>query len=75
MLRTLALRPFLNHIFVAELCVSTEIFSKTAATLGNVEENDTLSHALARLAEVEEKVEALHEEQVGEGLHMQTGCF
>ncbi len=35
------------------------------ATLGNVEENDTVSRALARLAEVEEKVEALQEEQVG----------
>ena len=51
-----------------ELCVSTEAFSKSAATLGNVEENDTVSRALARLAEVEEKVEALHEEQVGNGL-------
>lgn len=34
------------------------------ATLGNVEENDSVSRALARLAEVEEKVEALHQEQV-----------
>lgn len=32
-----------------------------------MEENDTVSRALARLAEVEEKVEALHEEQVGKG--------
>lgn len=47
-----------------ELCVSTNAFSKSVATLGNVEENDSVSRALARLAEVEEKVEALHEEQV-----------
>lgn len=42
------------------------MFSKSVATLGNVEENDSVSRALARLAEVEEKVEALHEEQVGQ---------
>lgn len=56
-----------NIIFSLELCVSTEAFSKSVATLGNVEENDTVSRALARLAEVEEKVEGLHEEQVGKG--------
>ena len=49
---------------VTELCTSTEGFAKSVATLGHVEENDTISHALARLSEVEEKVEALHEEQV-----------
>ena len=37
------------------------------ATLGNVEENDTVSRALARLSEVEEKVETLHSDQVGTG--------
>ena len=30
----------------------------------NVEENDTVSRALARLSEVEEKVETLHNDQV-----------
>lgn len=34
------------------------------ATLGNAEENDSISHALARLSEVEEKVEDLHSQQV-----------
>ena len=42
-----------------------EMFSKSVATLGNVEENDSISRALARLSEVEEKVEDLHCEQVG----------
>ena len=37
---------------------------KSVATLGNVEENDTVSRALARLSEVEEKVETLHSDQV-----------
>ena len=32
--------------------------------LGNVEENDTVSRALSRLSEVQEKVESLHAEQV-----------
>lgn len=31
---------------------------------GNVEENDSISRALSRLSEVEERVEALHQEQV-----------
>lgn len=48
--------------------MTTSAFSKCAATLGNVEENDSVSRALARLAEVEEKVEALHEEQVSRRL-------
>ncbi len=52
-------------VFCIELCVSTDTFAKSVATLGNVEENDSVSRALARLAEVEEKVESLHEEQVG----------
>ena len=41
---------------------------KSVATLGNVEENDTVSRALSRLSEVEEKVESLHQDQVSEGL-------
>ena len=31
---------------------------------GNVEENNTISRALSRLSEVQEKVESLHNEQV-----------
>ena len=31
---------------------------------GNVEENDSVSRALSRLSEVQEKVEGLHQEQV-----------
>ena len=47
-----------------DLCGSTNVFVKSVATLGNVEENDTVSRALARLSEVEEKVETLHNDQV-----------
>lgn len=47
-----------------DLCGSTNVFVKSVATLGNVEENDTVSRALARLSEVEEKVEILHNDQV-----------
>ncbi len=48
-----------------DVCASTNAFVKSVATLGNVEENDTLSRALSRLSEVEEKVASLHAEQVG----------
>jgi sorting nexin-1/2 len=46
-----------------ELCVTTGNFVKSVATLGNVEENNTVSRALSRLSEVQEKVESLHSEQ------------
>ena len=39
-----------------------------------MEENDTVSSALAKLAEVEEKVEGLHEEQVCFGYYLQSDC-
>jgi len=48
-----------------ELCSNTTAFVKSVATLGNVEENNSVSRALSRLSEVEEKVESLHQEQVG----------
>ena len=51
-------------IVFTDLCGSTNVFVKSVATLGNVEENDTVSRALARLSEVEEKVETLHNDQV-----------
>ena len=50
---------------LSDMCAGTNAFTKSIATLGNVEENDTVSRALSRLSEVEERVEALHQEQVG----------
>lgn len=50
--------------FCPDLCGYTDTLAKSVATLGNVEENDTISRALARLSEVEEKVEDLHNQQV-----------
>jgi len=47
-----------------ELCSNTTAFVKSVATLGNVEENNSVSRALSRLSEVEEKVESLHQEQL-----------
>ncbi|KDR15997.1 sorting nexin-2-like isoform X2 [Zootermopsis nevadensis] len=46
-----------------DLAVLTSAFAKSAAMLSNCEEHTSLSRALSQLAEVEEKVEALHNEQ------------
>lgn len=53
-----------------DVCSSTDMFVKSVATLGNTEENDTLSRALSRLSEVEEKIEALQQEQVQKDLYV-----
>ncbi|XP_038145777.1 sorting nexin-1-like isoform X2 [Cyprinodon tularosa] len=48
-----------------ELCVNTAMFAKSMAMLGNSEDNTALSRALSQLAEVEDKMEQLHQEQAG----------
>lgn len=46
-----------------DLASLTSAFAKSAAMLSNCEEHTSLSRALSQLAEVEEKVESLHNEQ------------
>ncbi|XP_048337985.1 sorting nexin-1 isoform X2 [Sphaerodactylus townsendi] len=46
-----------------ELSVNTAQFAKSLAMLGSSEDNTALSRALSQLAEVEEKIEQLHQEQ------------
>uniref|UniRef100_A0A3B4BFH2 Sorting nexin-2 n=1 Tax=Periophthalmus magnuspinnatus TaxID=409849 RepID=A0A3B4BFH2_9GOBI len=46
-----------------ELSLNTSQFARSAAMLGNSEDHTALSRALSQLAEVEEKMEALHNEQ------------
>ncbi|KAJ0001848.1 hypothetical protein NQD34_001644 [Periophthalmus magnuspinnatus] len=46
-----------------ELCMNTAVFAKSMAMLGNSEDNTALSRALSQLAEVEDKMEQLHQEQ------------
>ncbi|KAK6318592.1 hypothetical protein J4Q44_G00118830 [Coregonus suidteri] len=46
-----------------ELSVNTGGFAKSVAMLGNSEDNTALSRALSQLAEVEDKMEQLHQEQ------------
>ncbi|KAM6979455.1 sorting nexin-1-like [Aplochiton taeniatus] len=46
-----------------ELCWNTSVFSKSMAMLGTCEENTALSRALCQLAEVEDKMEQLHQGQ------------
>ncbi|XP_065216585.1 sorting nexin-2 [Planococcus citri] len=46
-----------------DLAVSTSQFAKAAAMLSNCEEHTGLSRALSQLADVEEKIESVHNEQ------------
>jgi len=46
-----------------DLAALTSSFAKSAAMLSNCEEHSSLSRALAQLADVEEKVEAVHNDQ------------
>uniref|UniRef100_A0A1B6LMV1 Sorting nexin-2 n=1 Tax=Graphocephala atropunctata TaxID=36148 RepID=A0A1B6LMV1_9HEMI len=46
-----------------DLAMLTSTFAKSAAMLSNCEEHTSLSRALSQLADVEEKVESLHNEQ------------
>uniref|UniRef100_A0A8C1E2S2 Sorting nexin-1 n=1 Tax=Cyprinus carpio carpio TaxID=630221 RepID=A0A8C1E2S2_CYPCA len=56
-----AVDSLVNHR--KELCINTAVFSKIVAMLGSVEENSALSRALSQLAEVEDKMEQLHQQQ------------
>ena len=49
--------------FFLELAFNTGQFARSAAMLGNAEENTALSRALSQLAEIEEKVDQLHLDQ------------
>ncbi|KAG5839609.1 hypothetical protein ANANG_G00206750 [Anguilla anguilla] len=46
-----------------ELSGNTAVFAKSVAMLGSSEDNTALSRALSQLAEVEDKIEQLHQEQ------------
>ncbi|XP_017654488.1 sorting nexin-1 isoform X2 [Nannospalax galili] len=46
-----------------ELALNTAQFAKSLAMLGSSEDNTALSRALSQLAEVEEKIEQIHQEQ------------
>ncbi|XP_075388038.1 sorting nexin-1 isoform X1 [Tenrec ecaudatus] len=48
---------------IPELALNTAQFAKSLAMLGSSEDNTALSRALSQLAEVEEKIEQLHQEQ------------
>ncbi|XP_049580266.1 sorting nexin-1a [Syngnathus scovelli] len=46
-----------------ELSINTASFAKSTAMLGSAEDNTALSRALSQLAEVEDKMEQLHQDQ------------
>lgn len=52
-----------RRILLSELSANTAAFAKSAAMLGNSEDHTALSRALSQLAEVEEKIDQLHQEQ------------
>ncbi|XP_063758137.1 sorting nexin-1a [Eleginops maclovinus] len=54
-----------------ELSLNTAGFAKSTAMLGSAEDNTALSRALSQLAEVEDKMEQLHQEQAAND----TFCF
>ncbi|KAF7650834.1 hypothetical protein LDENG_00119790 [Lucifuga dentata] len=54
-----------------ELSLNTASFAKSVAMLGSAEDNTALSRALSQLAEVEDKMEQLHQEQAASD----TFCF
>lgn len=56
--------------FYSELSVNTAQFAKSAAMLGNSEDHTALSRALSQLAEVEEKIDQLHQEQANADFHL-----
>ncbi|XP_065671469.1 sorting nexin-2 isoform X2 [Hydra vulgaris] len=47
-----------------EVCLHTSAFAKSCSLLSNCEEHTTLSRALSQLAELEEKIEHVQQEQV-----------
>ncbi|KAB5565910.1 hypothetical protein PHYPO_G00246960 [Pangasianodon hypophthalmus] len=46
-----------------ELSMNTAVFAKSVAMLGSSEDNTALSRALSQLAEVEDRIEQLHQDQ------------
>lgn len=61
---------FYAIILVTELALNTAQFAKSLAMLGSSEDNTALSRALSQLAEVEEKIEQLHQEQANSDFYL-----
>lgn len=60
----------LFSLWLSELSVNTAAFAKSAAMLGNSEDHTALSRALSQLAEVEEKIDQLHQEQANADFYL-----
>lgn len=52
----------MGYLF-SELSMNTAVFAKSVAMLGSSEDNTALSRALSQLAEVEDRIEQLHQDQ------------
>ncbi|RXM98438.1 Sorting nexin-1, partial [Acipenser ruthenus] len=53
----------MNESDIVKLSSNTAMFAKSVAMLGSSEDNTALSRALSQLAEVEDKIEQLHQDQ------------
>lgn len=69
-LKTILVHTKSEYFFVSELSANTAAFAKSAAMLGNSEDHTALSRALSQLAEVEEKIDQLHQEQAFADFYM-----
>lgn len=69
-LKTLLANGKSEYLFISELSANTAAFAKSAAMLGNSEDHTALSRALSQLAEVEEKIDQLHQEQAFADFYM-----
>lgn len=69
-LKTLLVNIKSEYFSLSELSANTAAFAKSAAMLGNSEDHTALSRALSQLAEVEEKIDQLHQEQAFADFYM-----
>lgn len=68
--KTLLVNIKSEYFSISELSANTAAFAKSAAMLGNSEDHTALSRALSQLAEVEEKIDQLHQEQAFADFYM-----
>ena len=59
-------------IICLELAANTGSLSRSVAMVGNTEENTSLSRALSQLAEIEEKIEQIHQDEADNDFYVMS---